>query len=231
MANRKYILLGALTIMMIIIAGCSSEQTDSGNDLLDQNQNPIIDGAQDNEDMQVIATVNGEPVTAQDIASVQELYLQQGQQVSQEAALENIIDQMVLMQAVQSQDIAITDEEAELMLQSQVEQQGMTTEQYKTALQQQGISYDEQLEAIKDQMATQAYLESQLEGMDLTVTDEEIMQLYQQYQNQTNETVPSYEEMEPQIRAALQQQKQQALIDAHIQELRSDVDIQYNMQN
>jgi hypothetical protein len=134
----------------------------------------------------------------------------------------------VLELKVKEENIVVTNEEAEVIIEQQLLMQNMTLDEYKEVIESQGVSYEEELESIKDQIAIQIFLENKLEGKSFDVTEEEAKEFYEMYKLQMGENeVPSYEEIEPQIIASLEQEKQQEEIDVIIQDLILDVDIEY----
>lgn len=173
----------------------------------------------------VIATVNGEEITSDEVSAVQQSLMQQGQQVSEEDALEQAINQELLSQKVQ-EEITVTTEEAESVIEQQIAMQNMTLEDYKQQVEMQGVSYDNELANIQEQIATQNYLGTALEGQDFEVTEEEVKEFYEMNKQQIPENV-TYEEVEPQITMSLQQQKQQEAISVLIQELRASANVEY----
>jgi hypothetical protein len=175
----------------------------------------------------VIATVNGEEITTSEVSAIQQSLIQQGQQITEEDALEQVINQKLISQEVEAGDYSVSTEEAESTIEQQLSMQGASLEEYKQQLLEQGIVYEEQLDSIKEELAVQKYLETQLEGENFEVSEQETQDFYEMYKSQSPEEVPSYEELELQIIATLQQQKQQEAIGYLIQELRADAKINY----
>jgi multidrug efflux pump subunit AcrA (membrane-fusion protein) len=230
MANLKNIIGIFLVLSVILLAGCStSEQEDNaqdynnfvpGNDGVDNMPTEPITG-------NVVAIVNNEEIKSEDVAAVQQSLLQQGQQISEDDVLEQVINQKVLEQKVQQENIVVTTEEAESVIEQQLAMQGATLDDYKQQVESRGVSYEAELENIKNQIATQQFLESQLEGQSFDVTEEEAQEFYEVYKAQSPEEVPSYEELQPQIIATLEQQKQQEAISIIIQGLRTSANVEY----
>ncbi len=104
----------------------------------------------------------------------------------------------------------------------------MTLEDYKQQVEEQGVSYQEQLNKIRQELAIQNYISDNIDNDSIEVTDEETEQFYQDYQDQdTEQEIPSYEEIKPQIISMLEQQKQQELVNSLLQELREQAEIEY----
>jgi multidrug efflux pump subunit AcrA (membrane-fusion protein) len=231
MANLKNIIGIFLVLSVILLAGCStSEQEDNtqdyNNDFVPDN-NDIDNIPTEPITGNVVATVNDEEITSEDVAAVQQLLLQQGQQISEDDALEQVINQKVLEQKVQQENIVVTNEEAESVIKQQLAMQGATLDDYKQQIESMGVSYEAELESIKNQIAVQNYLEGQLEGQSFDVTEEEAQNFYEMYKAQSPEEVPSYEELQSQIIATLEQQKQQEAINILIQGLRTTANVEY----
>jgi peptidyl-prolyl cis-trans isomerase SurA len=232
MINIKKTIAIILMLSVILITGCSTleQQEDT-----QQNYDDIPFGI-DSEDTSieehitvgVVATVNNEEITSDDVTDIQQTFLMQGMQISEEEAIEQLINQKVLELKVKEENIVVTNEEAEVIIEQQLLMQNMTLDEYKEVIESQGVSYEEELESIKDQIAIQIFLENKLEGKSFDVTEEEAKEFYEMYKLQMGENeVPSYEEIEPQIIASLEQEKQQEEIDVIIQDLILDVDIEY----
>lgn len=230
MANLKNMIAIVLVLSVILMAGCStSEPKDNEedyNDFVPDNTNvdniptqPITSN--------VVAVINGEEIKSEEVSTIQQSLLQQGQQISEEEALEQVINQKVLEQKVQQENIVVSTEEAESAIEQQLAMQGATLDDYKQQIESQGVSYEAELENIKNQIATQNYLQTQLEGQSFDVTEEEAQEFYEMYKAQSPEEVPSYEELKPQIIAQLEQQKQQEATSVIIQELRSNANVEY----
>jgi len=231
MANLKNIIAIFLVVSVILLAGCStSEQEDKTQDYTSEfiPDNTGVDNIPTEPITgNVVATVNDEEIKSEDVAAVQQSLLQQGQQISEDDALEQVINQKVLEQKVQQENIVVTTEEAEFVIEQQLAMQGATLDDYKQQVESMGFSYEAELENIKNQLATQQFLESQLEGQTFDVTEEEAQEFYEMYKTESPEEVSSYEELQSQIIATLEQQKQQEATSIIIQELRTTANVEY----
>jgi multidrug efflux pump subunit AcrA (membrane-fusion protein) len=230
MVNLKNMMAIFVVLSVILLAGCSTpEQEDNTQDYNDfvPDNNGVDNIPTEPITGNVVATVNNEEITSEDVAAVQQSLLQQGQQISEDDALEYVINQKVLEQKVQQENIVVTTEEAESALEQQLAMQGSTLDDYKQQVESMGVSYEAELENIKNQIATQQFLESQLEGKSFDVTEEEAQEFYEMYKAQSPEEVLSYEELQPQIIATLEQQKQQEATSIIIQGLRTAAIVEY----
>jgi parvulin-like peptidyl-prolyl isomerase len=170
-------------------------------------------------DEQVLATVNDEPVYQSDLPNAPQL--------NQSAALEQAITVEVLRQEAVDAGYTLSREEAEQEITTQLERQNLTMEDYKQRLQQQGVTYESQISRVQEQLAIQQYLQASLDGQLGNVTDEQTRQYYDQYARQTDQEIPPYRQLEPQIRQQLQQQQRQRAIQSLAQQLRQDATIEY----
>lgn len=234
MANLKNTILVFLVLSVILIAGCSTSESENNeqnyNDFVPDNTEvdiPDVDNPFESVKGNVVAVVNDEEIMSEDVAQIQQTFLMQGQQISEEDALEQVIVQKVLEQEVQQENIVVTTEDAENLIEQQLMMQGATLDEYKEQLQTQGISYEDDLESVKNQIAIQNYLDVQLEGQSFVVSEEEAQEFYEMYKLESPEEVPPYEELEPQIVMTLEQQKQQEAINVFIQELLTTAVIEY----
>ncbi len=174
----------------------------------------------------VVAMVNGEEILLEDVTNMQNLYMQQGQQISEEQALEQLIDEELLDQQALQDKYIPTTEEAENQMEAILQQQGMTLEDYKQQLQQQGMKYEEFLQDYKNDLALDNYLEDALEEGQLEVTENEAKDYYDNNKEMFPENT-SFEEFEPQIISMLQQQKKEDAKDLLVQDLRTEANIKY----
>lgn len=220
MADFKKPLIGIVTAVVIITGGwfVLSKQTKQNG-----SSEPKVSGA-------VIAKVNSEEISSQEVASAQQVYSEQGQEISEQQALEQVINQKIISQAVEKGGYSVSTEEAEAEIETQLSAQGSSLEEFKKEVEEQesGSTYEQQLEYVKENMAVQNYFDDQINQEELEVTEEETEQFYEDYsQQQDTEEVAPYEELKPQIIASLEQQKRQQAINALIQQLRNEAEIEY----
>ncbi|MGM5488480.1 MAG: hypothetical protein ACQESG_06015 [Nanobdellota archaeon] len=171
----------------------------------------------------VVATVNGKEILQEEVQQTQQMFMQQGQQVSEEQVLNQLIDQMLL--AEQAQEYMPSTEETEQTIEAQLQQQGMTIDDYKQQVEAQGIAYEDQLEQLKQDLAIQNYLQKQLEDYEYNISSEEAKEYYEEYKTTQNGSVPPFEELESQIMAVLEQEKQQEAQQEIIEGLREKAEI------
>jgi len=151
---------------------------------------------------------------------MQQSLIQQDQQASDEEVVEQLINQKLISQEIEKKGISISNEDAELVISEQLSMQGVTLDAYKQQLSQQGISYKDQLDSLKENLATQEYLSQAMEGESLEVSEEEAQLFYENYKAQSQGEIPSYEEVKSQIVIAIEQEKQQEILASILQKLR-----------
>jgi len=175
-----------------------------------------------------VATVNGETVTSEEVVAMQNLFQEQDQEVSEKEALEQVINQKLIYQAVEENNYSVSTQEAETVIKEQLTTRGIGLEEYKQQITEQGTSYEKELEQVKKQLAVQNYLSDAVPESALEVSEEEGQEFYQTYQEQQSpEEIDSYEKLEPQIIATLEQQKEQQAINSLVQSLRAEAEIKY----
>ncbi|MFP4524121.1 MAG: SurA N-terminal domain-containing protein [Candidatus Woesearchaeota archaeon] len=225
MANQTRIVGLALLASMLLIVGCSApEQAEEPGpvETPGEEEDIPVSGTGD-----VVAVVNDQEVTSEEVDAIQSSFSQQGQEVSSDEALEHLIDQVVMAQKVHEEGITVSDEDAEAEIERQLSAQGVGLDEFKEHLESQGASYEDEIEALKPQLAIQEFLANKTPD-EFNVSDEEVQEFYEMYKQQTpeEEQVP-FEEIEPQIVSMLEQQRQEEAINDLIQEYREEADIEY----
>lgn len=181
----------------------------------------------------VVAKVNGEEIKSEEAKEIIEQYQQQGQQVSSEEIIDQLVEQELISQEAENQGYSVSKEEAEQTVESQMESQAQTSnmslEEYKKLLEQQGTSFEDIIKDTQEQLSTQNYISDELEGKDLNVSEEEAKAFYDENKEmieQQSENA-SYEEAKPQIITMLEQQKQEEAVGVLVENLSEDAEIEY----
>ncbi len=176
----------------------------------------------------VLAKVNGEKITSEEVVTAQGNIGQQGEEISEKQALEQVINQKLVAQEIDKKGFSVSTKEAEAEIENQLSTQGLSKEEFKQQIKEQGSTYEDQIDLLKENMAIQNYIDAQIDEEELNVTEEETREFYENYSQQEGaEELPPLEEIESQIIASLKQQKQQQAINALIQELRAESEIEY----
>lgn len=176
---------------------------------------------------EVVALVNGEEITSDELNLVLEQSVEMyGPEITREEILENLIIQKLLIQKSIEEGFFPTVEEVEEELLSWLAEQGSNLEEYKEDLMAFGYDYDEHILEHQRGIAIQNYFEFFLEGKDFEVTEEEIRELYSFYEQQGWDDLPPYEEIKEELRLSLEYEKQDVFIEALINQLKEEADIQ-----
>ena len=192
--------------------------------IINENQSNDIDVSTQSENP-IVAEINDEVIRLNHVEEIVETYLAQGQRLSKSAALDRIVVETLLLDEAEIRGIEISLQDAEEQLESNYRQNGLTEEQFSQRLEQLGTTYEKTLEMYRDQLIINDLLTEELSGTDITVSDQEAQIFYEQniqaIKSQLgNATV--FEDVSPQIKSTIQQQKQQQFVSEFIEELRDD---------
>jgi len=182
-----------------------------------------------------VARVNGEEITRTELENSEtQLATQQGIDIGsldtatreqlQAQALDALIANALIQQVVASSGIVATEADVDAQINT-IRGQFQDDAEFQEALSGQGLSEAGLREQVRGEMVTQTYLDQTLDLASVTVTDEEVNALYEQ-EAVVTEDVPPLEDVRGQIESFVIQQKQQELLAAHIQQLRSAADIE-----
>lgn len=176
---------------------------------------------------EVAATVNGEPIMSSRVEQIMQQASMTGQNVSRRQIVDQLINQEILRQQAEKEGYSVSREEVEQLLSAQMARRNMSLDDLKQRVEQQGGSWEEQIESYQEQLAVRNYIDDAIAGQVAPVTEEEIQQRYEIYKQQTEQEVPPLEQVKQQINATLQQQKAQQAQSALIQQLKSGYNIEY----
>jgi parvulin-like peptidyl-prolyl isomerase len=184
----------------------------------------------------VVAVVGGEEITGQDLnTSIQQFSqaaVAQGVDIStpevaadiRSQALEVLVNTTLLSQAAQEQGIEVTDEAvAERLDTIQAEIGG--EEALQTRIDELGLTRSDLEEDIREEIAIQTLLDSLFVEEEITVTDEEIQEVYNAAGG-AEADLPPLETVREQIEAQVRSTKEQAVIDAYLNTLKANVEIE-----
>jgi uncharacterized protein YxeA len=201
-----------------------------------QSSDNTIDGTAAGDNIsEVVATVNGEEITSDDLTALEaQIATSQGVTVEsldeatktqlQAQALDALIGQALLRQKVEASEETVTQEQLTAEMQT-IRARFETEEEYQATLAAEGIDEAGLETRIGLELITQAYLEKELNLNAVTASEEEVQEAYAQIDGQ-GQAVPALEEVRADLETFVIQQKQQALLDAHILELRAGADVE-----
>jgi len=184
---------------------------------------------------EVVARVNGKDISGSDLANF-EIQLASGQGIDvasldgesrkqlQTQALDALVSNMLLFQAATALTITATEADVDAQM-TTIKSQFQDDTEFEALLLAQGITEADVREQIAIDIVIQAYLVSTLDFDAITVTEAEIIAMYEQEASLV-EDVPSLEEVTDQVEVFLVQQKQQELLSAHIADLYADAEVE-----
>jgi hypothetical protein len=212
-----------------------------------------------NQGNQVVATVNGEEISSQQLAQQANVnqILQQVSQIDQQLAqllasseagntvlqelqkakLDNLIDNVLLEQAAEESDITLTQEEKNKIYEEQkaaiLQQNQMDEEQFLSILEQRGYENEE---AYKEEFSNnpQIKINKLIEEevlADVEVTEAELKSAYEENKEAFEQSgqEASFEKLKPQLEQMLKQQQQSQAINQYLDKLREDAEIKKNI--
>ena len=179
----------------------------------------------------VLATVNGEAITTEDVASMQKTVFQwDGVWVEASEVLEQLITQRLLFREAESCDYVPDDTVVVLEMITRLATLGIPIEELHTMLEDTGLTYQEFLEHRKVQLAITALLDNEIDTPE--VTEEEVMEAYEEYRESYMERFagrepPPFEEIESLIISMAEEAKRQDAVFAYVSEMRDNAEIIY----
>ena len=239
-----------ITVLMVPTAAMAQDMELDGGEPADQSLN---------QGNQVVATVNGEEISSQQLAQQANVnqILQQVSQVDQQLAqllasseagntvleelqkakLDGLIDNVLLEQAAEESDITLTQEEKNEIYEQQksaiLQQNQMDEEQFLSILEQRGYENEE---AYKEEFSNnpQIKINKLIEEevlADIEISDEELKSAYDENKEAFEQSGQdaSFEELKPQLEQMLKQQQQSQAINQYLEELREDAEIEKNI--
>lgn len=182
----------------------------------------------------VVATVNGTPIYRaeyeENLRLLQESAAGQGINIEDEAfkaeaqaqALENMINNMILISAARDSNIVVEDADINEVHAQLVESVG-SEEALTARMSEIGLSEEKLHTNIKERILVDKYIESVSDVESITVSDEEIKAFLEQNLPQGTEgsQMPPIEELRPAVEAQIKSMKQQQIVKSIIDDLRS----------
>ncbi|MCA1056689.1 SurA N-terminal domain-containing protein [Rossellomorea aquimaris] len=184
----------------------------------------------------VVAIVNDEKLKGEDynsiLSSSQMQFQQMGQDPTSKKAAEQIkkqtidslVGQTLLMQQADEKGYKATDEEINKQL-DQVKKQYKTEKEFEKAMKEAGFTMEELKKQVAENIKYTNYVEKEIKVDE--VTEDEMKKVYDQYAGQQgdDQKAPKFEEVKPQIKTQLEQQKKQEQLVKHVEELKKNAKI------
>jgi len=143
----------------------------------------------------LVATVNGERITAGDVAQMQARYeFYYGEEYAFEQALERLIVEAVVYQEAERAGYLPDTGQAEQELGAQLVRDGWTMEELLTALEEYGIVHDDYVETFRRELAIGNYVDDEV-----AVTAEQARERYDNLVETYEGEVPPFDSVKEQI--------------------------------
>jgi len=231
-----------LITTMFVLAACGNEdETDEGSEENAEETSidlpePDLEGIPD-----TVAEINGTEITKEEFEDMYEQQFQQvamqsqlsGQEVDQdelkEQIAEGMIGQELLTQEANNRISDVSDDDINSTVDELVEQNGMETkDELIAAFEEQGMDEEELMSLIETQVKIDQLIVE--ESGDIEPTDEEAEEAYemmkaQQEEMGTEEELPSFDEIKPDLKEQLKQQKEIEVTQTLVEKLRNDADV------
>ncbi|MGB3684914.1 MAG: SurA N-terminal domain-containing protein [Ornithinimicrobium sp.] len=251
----------AAVALAAVLTACSADsdssadddsQSGSGDASAATSEAPAGEAAAPEADLEglpeVVAEVDGEEISREDFVEAYEAQLQQaslqaqqtGTEVDQETlkqeTAENLVSNLLLVQAADAADIAPTDEEVNATLDELATSNGApTAQEFLAALEDQGFTEAEVRDEIRNQLKIEQYItqEAEIEAP----SEDEVRDLYDTIAGQegpegadaAGQTLPPFEEVQPQLQQQLDQEAQSAAVQTLLEDLRANADVTTNL--
>ncbi len=143
----------------------------------------------------VVATVNEEKITAEDVAQMQARYeFYYGEEYAFEQALEQLLVEAMVYQEAERAGYLLDMGQAEQELGAQLVRDGWTMEELLAALEEYGIVYDDYIETFHRELAMGNYVDDEV-----AVTVEQARERYDNLFEIYGEELPPFDSMKEQI--------------------------------
>ncbi|MBD3282596.1 MAG: hypothetical protein GF387_03275 [Candidatus Portnoybacteria bacterium] len=181
-----------------------------------------------------VAIVNGEEISQEEYNSAEsQIAANQGidlgsvdeetKQQIQNQAINNLVSQTLLSQAIENSDVAISEQEINNQIQI-IKDRFDSEDAFNQALSAQGMTEEDLRSQIELSLSQQAYFDQELNLSSVEASEEEVASKYEEVA--ANQEVPPLEQVRDQVEQLIVQEKQQDLINDHVEELRAEADIQ-----
>lgn len=186
----------------------------------------------------VLASVNGTPITEDEVTErishaktgleAQGLNLEdpQTRDLLRSQALEEIINERVVLADAQAKGVVVTDAEVDTQF-NDIRSRFETEAQFTEELGKNQFTPETLRENVRRELLIQKYVAQISEASTLTVSEEEVTAFYDQLKGQ-NESLPPLTELRAEIEVQLKNQKLAGVVQQIVAELRSKADVQIN---
>ncbi len=187
----------------------------------------------------IVAVVNGEELSNQKYArsmdQVLQVATQQGvdpndvviKQQIESQAMDTIVNTALLLQAATAAGVKVDDSAVSDRL-TQMKASYPTEDAYNADLVNAGLTEDSLKADVHEGMVISEYLSTNKGGINISVSDDEVKQTYDNYATQATDA-PAFETVSAQIKQQLLSQKQQEFVNKIVEELRAAAKIEIKL--
>jgi len=198
----------------------------------------LTDSPGEQADSATVAVVNGEVITEAELAvastQLEQAAAQQGADPSDPAvqanirsqALDLVIGTTLLTQTAETEGVVVTDQAVADQL-ATIEADAGGAENLAARMQEFGITMESLESDVRSELVISQLLDSIVTDEDTVVTEAEIVAAYEEA-GASGVELPPLEEVRTQIETQLQQVKGQSVIEAYVEQLRANADIEIN---
>ena len=181
----------------------------------------------------IIGIVNGQPLSMSEFDRhkqiVRESYAQQQLEWNEEKMnsllLDHLIGQTLMMQEAEKEGFVPSSEAIDERI-DELKSQFPSEEYFYQALASQNLTLEQLRSDICHEVSINGYLGKMIPKEEIIATDEEITSLYQQYKDNVGERMPALEEIKPQLKRMIVQQKASQAINRVVEKLRAQSEIE-----
>lgn len=230
---KKRILLITALFLTLLLAACNNDDTEKADDNKDTEEQATetveISDEEKVDNDSVVLNINGTEINGAKYNNVYKQYKTMlhmyGQDVSDSDMLKDetvliLTEQELIRQDALDSGIEVTEEDAQDEIDNIIETNG--EEAIQTMLEEYDLSEEQFREQLMDDLLMVRYIESEFT---VEVTDEEVEEQYNQMKEQSEE-VGELQEYEELIRQSVMEQKQREMLEARIEELKEEAEIE-----
>ncbi|MCS4594101.1 SurA N-terminal domain-containing protein [Brevibacterium sediminis] len=245
----------SVSVVALAACGSQGDEAKPKESSAAAEQSPGADSAQDQQGQQgkpntkdipkVVAEVNGEKILKDDFVPLFETQYQQMQMQAQQSGqpvdekglkkqtVENLVSTEVLVQEADKRKIDVSDKDIDKGLKESAKSGQMSEKDFLKAMKDQGMDEENVRSELKNQLKIEGLVED--EYGEFEVSGEEIGQAYEQAKSQQEQMaqqggqgqqeMPPIEDMRPQLKEQVKNQKSQEATQKYAKKLRKQADV------
>jgi len=239
---RKISLLMLSLILSIVALSACGNKDDAGENNTELGGQEAEMPEPDLENIpSIVAEVNGEEITKEDFVGMYQQQFQQqmlqaqmsGQDVDEDSlkkqTADGMVDQRLLIQEANNRVSKVSEDEIDKVIDDLIEQFGLESkENMFNQFKEQGVDEEELMAEIEVQVKVEKLIAE--EAGNIEPTDKEIEEAYEMIKSEQQEAeddqdLPDFEEIKPQLKDHLKQQKEAEKVQDIVNKLREKADI------